>query len=96
LAALESAGSDLARPHPIQHYLYFPEKRTARKVGKSLKDEGYTVDVRRGAQGTDWLVLATHTAVPSADLIARVTGRMEALATSMHGEYDGWEAAIVK
>jgi hypothetical protein len=95
LHALAQAGSNLAMAHPLRHYLYFADKRAARKVGEALRDEGYSVDVRRGAEGKDWLVLAKHTAVPSPELVARLTARMEALATTAHGAYDGWEARVV-
>jgi len=86
----------LSQPHPINHYLYFGDKGDARKAGKLLGGEGYAVDVRRGAERRDWLVLAAHVAVPSPETIAHTAAKMEALAASFRGEYDGWEAQVVR
>jgi hypothetical protein len=52
--------------------------------------------VQRAALGDQWLVLTTHTMVPSADAIARTQARFEELAAEQTGEYDGWEAGIVR
>lgn len=43
-----------------------------------------------------WLCLATTTLVPSPQAIAIVRRRMEALATSLEGEYDGWGSPVVQ
>lgn len=96
LAALQQAGSDLNLSHSIRHYLYFPTKKAANKVAKTLQAEGYAVEVQRGGDDVSWLTLATHSAIPNIEVITSFRSRLESLAESMQGEYDGWEAAITK
>ena len=96
LEQLRQAGSDLSRPHPIDHYLYFPKEDAARSAANVLRGEGYRVDVRVGADEVNWLALASHSIVPTPQTIAETTARMEKLAASLGGEYDGWQAAVVK
>lgn len=96
LNALREAGSNLALPHPIDHSLYFPDGPTARSAAKALEGAGYRVDVRPGDGTANTLVLASHAMVPTPQAVAETTLRMERFAISLGGEYDGWEAQIVK
>lgn len=96
LDSLRAKGSDLSKPHPIQHYLYFHAQRVAEQAGLELQAVGYKVIVRPAAKGNDWLVLASNVVVPTPTAIAEAVGRMDNVAATFRGEYDGWEAAIVK
>jgi regulator of RNase E activity RraB len=96
LYELQRAGSDLTLFHHIRHYLYFPTETAARKAAETLRAEGYTVEVERGSDDVSWLALAAHSVIPSIEVITRVRSRLESLAASMRGEYDGWEAAVIK
>jgi hypothetical protein len=82
------------RSHRVNHYLYFPTQKTATAVAKILRDEGFTTEVRLGAEGTDWLVLASHNIAPSEEAIATSRKLMEGLAEKEDGEYDGWEVEV--
>lgn len=86
--------SDRSQTHTILHYLYFPKKDAAKKVAQQLRTEGFEIEDRMGADGINWLVLASHDIVPSAEAIAATRETMEQLAESLGGEYDGWEAAV--
>jgi hypothetical protein len=96
LEQLRVAGSDLKLPHQIRHYLYFPTKAIAEGVAEQLRREDYGVDVRRSAHGESWLVLASHSVMPTAKIIGDIRTHLEAVASAMHGEYDGWDAAVAK
>lgn len=96
LGSLRRAGSDLSLPHPIHHYLYFPKEAAARRAAKALRAEGYDVRVRLGADEVNWLVLASRAAVPEPEAVAATTSWMENLAALLGGEYDGWEAEVVR
>ena len=80
--------------HPMRHYLYFPEKRCAEKAGQRLKNRGFSVEIRRGADGENWLALATSTPPKTGEQMEELRNDMEALAAEFNGEYDGWESAI--
>lgn len=96
LYELQRAGSNLGLPHHIRHYLYFPTKTAASNAAETLRAEGYTVEVQRGADEISWLTLAEHEVAPTIEVVTDVRSRLEKLASSMQGEYDGWEAAITQ
>lgn len=77
----------------VVHYVYFPTKDTAEVAVASLKDEGFAIESRLGADGINWLVLASHRIVPNEAEIERHRVMLEAIALQGNGEYDGWEAA---
>jgi len=82
------------RMHTVLHYLYFPTKKAADEVAARLRDQGFRTEERLGADGVNWLVLAKHEVVPSAETIAATRQIMIELAGRRGGEYDGWEAEV--
>lgn len=86
------------RPRPIRkrvnYYLYFPNKAAATKVSEILKGEGLAVEMRRGANGNDWLVLASSFPGPNTNDKKKMIARLEHLATAYSGRYDGEETAL--
>lgn len=89
-----AAVSHVDAPHSILHYIYLPSRETAAAVGKELRDRGFTTEERLGADGTNWLVLARHFAVPSEAAMSSIRRSMEALVAKVGGEYDGWEVNV--
>jgi regulator of ribonuclease activity B len=79
---------------PMRHFLYFPKKLNAEKAGERLRDRGFSVEVRRGAGGEDWLALATRTPPNTGEVMEELRDEMEALAAELDGEYDGWELPL--
>ncbi|TDR34364.1 regulator of ribonuclease activity B [Tahibacter aquaticus] len=80
--------------HVILHYLYVPSNEVANQISKDLKQRGFQVEERLGADCENWLVLAKHNAVPTEELIASVRQSLEEMMDSVGGEYDGWEAEM--
>ena len=81
-------------PTKVLHYLYFPTKEAAREVSAKLRDQGFSIEQRLGADGENWLLLARQDMVPSEEKIAAIRKMMEDLSESFGGEYDGWEAEL--
>lgn len=77
----------------IEHFLYFPKKSQAEKAAERLKTKGWSVAVRMGADGEDWLTLAKQPAPIEHD-IESVRDELECLADELGGEYDGWGANV--
>lgn len=77
----------------IDHYLYFPQRNNAEKAAERLRSKGWTVDVRMGADGRNWLALAKQPAPIDQD-IGDLRDELEELANELGGEYDGWGSAI--
>jgi hypothetical protein len=77
----------------IDHYLYFPKQSSAKQVGQQLQDRGWLVEIKMGADGKNWLVLAKQS-VPIKQDIEDIRDYLEQLAKGFQGEYDGWGAAV--
>jgi hypothetical protein len=86
--------SDLQKPHRFDFYLFVPTKVAAASAAVRLSEEGYKSVVRRGADGKNWLCLASKTFVPDKPRIHEAQARMKALAVQYRGEYDGWESDL--
>jgi hypothetical protein len=78
----------------MRHYLYFPQKFNAEKAGQWFRSRGLSVEVRRGADGKNWLALVMHKPFKTEEEMNKLRGEMEALASELEGEYDGWELAV--
>jgi hypothetical protein len=89
-----SAPPENRASEPMKHYLYFPKKPNAEEAGERLRSRGFSVEVRKGANGEDWLALATKAPPKTGEQMDELRDEMEALAAQFDGEYDGWEAAI--
>jgi Regulator of ribonuclease activity B len=89
-----SAPHENRASEPMKHYLYFPKKPNAEEAGERLRSRGFSVEVRKGAKGEDWLALATKAPPKTGEQMDELRDEMEALAAQFGGEYDGWEAAI--
>jgi regulator of ribonuclease activity B len=96
LMQLKKAGSDLSKPHKLEFFLYFPEQSDAEQAAPRIRDAGFQVDVRRAAQGSDWLCFATKTMVPELPVLQKIRSEFNSIAASLNGEYDGWGAHVEK
>jgi len=93
-AALQALLNTISQPgarYTIRHFLYFPSESAAENAAASLRSEKYEVEVRPGADDTNWLALTSHSIVPSPEAINTARSRLEEIALAMRGEYDGWE-----
>jgi len=77
----------------LEHYLYFPKKSHAEAAAQRLRSKGWTVEVKKGADGENWLTLAKQPA-PIEDDIEEIRDKLERLAEELSGEYDGWGARV--
>lgn len=77
----------------LEHFLYFPNETHAKEAAKRIEAKGWPVEVRKGADGENWLVLAKQPA-PISEAIDETREELERLAEELDGEYDGWGAAV--
>lgn len=96
LEQLKKAGSNLAKPHAIEFFLYFPTQAAAKEAASTIEKSGFSVTIKQSAQGSDWLCSATKTMVPELAALQKIRKDFNALASSKRGEYDGWGTGIVK
>ena len=96
LDQLKKAGSNLAKPHDIEFFLYFPTEPAANEGAKNLKVEVDDVEVKLGADKKNWLCFATKRMAPDHDKLVALRKRFNEIAHKGDGEYDGWGTAVVK
>lgn len=95
LAQLVKAGSNLSKPHEIDHWLYFKSQRDAETAAKELQNKGFSA-VSVAASRHEWRVKAHNRLVPSHAAVAANTALLESVASTNSGEYDGWETQVVE
>ena len=94
LKQLLAAGSDLSKPHNVDFFLYFPGERVASRACSQLAAEGFVGKVDRAAKGPGWLCFVTKRLVPTHAAMVTIRRRMEGLAATGGGEYDGWGTPV--
>src|SRR4051812_40831092 len=88
------AVSNMDAVHWVRHYLYFPVERSAKNVASVLRERGFVVEDRLGADGVNWLVLAKSQIVPTEAGFSALRTFFEEITAANDGEYDGWEAEV--
>ena len=96
LDSLRDAGSDMSKSHPIDFYLYHPEKSGADQICNRLRTDGFRVTVREAALGDEWLCLASMSFVPSINRLSEIREKFTELTDQFGGEYDGWETIVIR
>jgi hypothetical protein len=96
LDQLKKAGADLSKPTEVLFYLYLPDQALAMKAAERATTTNLSASVDRAAKGSSWLCLVKGEMVPALAAIHAETRRLEDIATSLGGEYDGWEAAVTR
>jgi regulator of RNase E activity RraB len=96
LAELAHAGSDLAREHQMEFFLYLPDREAAEAVARQLTAEGFRVEIRPAETAPECLCLATRSMNPELGELQRLRRYLTAVAESRDGAYDGWGATVVE
>ncbi len=97
LRQLEAQGADLTKPTHVLFYIYVPTREAAERMAREGADAVLSAEIRPSAAGDGtWLCLLQGTMVPERDRIGRYRATFERLAEREGGEYDGWEAAVVR
>jgi hypothetical protein len=96
LEQLEKAGADLSKSTEFRFYLYLPSEAVAVEAAERAATTTLSASVDRAAVGPSWLCLVTGEMVPTLDAVQRESQRLRDIATSLGGEYDGWEAAVLR
>ncbi len=94
LDQLRSAGSNVAKPHQIEFYLYLPSQADAEGVEAELRALGYGVTIRVAPDNIHWLCIASRKMMPTIEGLTEARGVLKGMAMRYRGAYAGWEAAI--
>ena len=96
LDQLRKAGSNLAKHHNIDFFLYFPNEASATEAAKNIQDKVDSVTVELGADQKNWLCFAHKRMVPDHDKLVTLRKVFNEVAQKGSGVYDGWGAEVVK
>jgi hypothetical protein len=101
IAQLRDAGSDLARPHRIDFFLYFDEEATARHFADGFVARDFTANVTYAEDRGAWQVRLSRAMVPSESALGALRLEFQRACENDGGSYDGcsydgWGAAIVR
>ena|SRR5262249_44700412 len=106
LKLLRGHGSDLSKPHQIVYYFYFKSKSSAQAAAERLEKEGCRIQ-RISVSPTsswwrclfgigEWSCIVEKVMVPNEAAVFKTTDLFNTIAATHGGEYDGWEAGIVR
>jgi hypothetical protein len=70
-------------------YFYFPDEPAAQKAAARIREQGFDVEVRPGADDVNWLTLARKEL--SDEQLEEIDELFEELASETRGEYDGYD-----
>jgi hypothetical protein len=96
LDALRKAGNDVTKPTEVTYYLYFPSGEAAQRAADSAKTSHFSADVLSSRGGGEWACIASAKMIPERSAMLETTKRFKAIAASLGGRYDHWEAEIAQ
>jgi Regulator of ribonuclease activity B len=94
LRQLALAGSDLARPHGAEFFIYLPTEQAARALATRFASEGFSYSLHSDPQGLDWICVLRKSMVLTPDALTRLRGQLTEIAAAYGGSYDGWGAEV--
>jgi hypothetical protein len=95
LDALRKAGNDVTKPTEVTYYLVFPNDASARRAADSVRAFNFEGEVLSSRSG-DWTCIASARMVPEQAAILETTKKFKALAASLGGRFDRWEAEVAQ
>jgi hypothetical protein len=93
LRALREAGADLTKSTDVFFRVYFPTQEAADRAAQSVQIPGLTAQVK-AQQEKRWLMMLSGQMKPTEQEIAAVSNKLQELADSLGGVYDGWQAKV--
>jgi regulator of RNase E activity RraB len=94
-----SAGSDLSKPHAIEHHFICRDHATADAVTKWSAEQGFAVSklTHRKWKGQEGLSLdLVQKLVPTSENVSSETTTMLKISRKSGAHNDGWGAAVVR
>jgi hypothetical protein len=96
LRALLQSGADLNKETDVEFYLYFRTRQAAERAAHSVQLQEFSATVSLRADGKKWLCLLKGRMAPTEKAIRLASTRLQGLADSLEGDYDGWEAKVTR
>jgi hypothetical protein len=94
LEKLAAVGADIGVPTEVNVYLYFPSEDAARLAAEQVRELGFREVHVSASLNESWACIGSCLMAPELDAIRTLATRLEEVARTHGGEYDGWEAAV--
>lgn len=91
---LEENGDPLTPKRDVRHHIYFPDRGGADTFAQRIAPDGFKIEIE--PSDGQWLVCAARDDSVEHPQISSITGPLADLAAQLGGDYDGWEAMLVK
>ncbi len=92
---LKNAGSNLSKEHPVEFFIYAPNKDAAEKIATRIEREGFKPKIEKSESDQSWMVFAVKYMIPNEQELVKIRANLGQVARSVGGEYDGWGTPIV-
>jgi len=96
---LQEQGDPLTPKRDVRHYAYFADPAAAKAFAGRVAKMGFKTSVdksERPEERRPWVVCASRDDSVVHPQISEITGELVDIADELGGEYDGWEAMLVK
>lgn len=96
LKQLQRFGSHVDRKHEVSFWLYFPSEVLAQQAAQRAERAGLRPEVSAPLKGGSpkWLCLLYCPHVPDEAILDGISQFCSQLASTFHGDFDGWEASL--
>ncbi|MFC5527964.1 ribonuclease E inhibitor RraB [Cohnella yongneupensis] len=100
LKALHEAGSDLSKPHLVEHHFVVWDRKLLNNLIQELKVNNYEISEVLDdtyTNGQPYLYFdAIKSTIMSKSIVYHESNLMKSLAVKYNVEYDGWGTSVVK
>lgn len=93
---LQGHGDPLTPKRDVRHFAYFPTEEASRRFAAYVGQQGFSVEARTGPGELPFCIIASRDDSVTLDAITPITTSLCRQAELCGGDYDGWEAALVK
>ncbi len=97
IEVMRENGDPLAPKRDVRHYCYFEAAHDAEKFAAQLREIGFSVECEpSAADDGKTLALASRDDSAEPTTLFPILDQVASMTEAAGGEYDGWEAAIVR
>ncbi len=96
LEQLHKLGSNVEKPHCFDFFLYVPTETAAKHAADKVRERHFIAEVQPGASGRNWLCKASISINPEIAPLDEIGSFFKQIASTLYGEFDGWESDVVK
>ena len=90
LRRIESAGSNMSEPMPVDFFVAAPHAEAAASISSLAIRRGYAARADFDEESNSWTVVCSKRMIPTYDAIVDAQAELDALSQPHSGMSDGW------